>query len=440
MPGLPPPGRSGSAWHNVHPRIDAPFMHICVITNHFPTRSETFVVEHVLGLSRRGYQVSVISGGPGEGIAEAEIAEIEALGVRLRTVVTIRSNIFRRIIQLLGVLLRRPSMIRWLRWRRPWHDCDSFLAALNLFAIQRLRPDLLHIHFGTNARALYRAGARMPAVVTWHGYDANTMPRIQGEDMYHSLFGHSWRHSVGSPFMRQRLLKLGAKEDLLSIIPMGIDLSRFEYTKKHVKSGEPLRLISVGRLDEMKGHEYLIQAVAELINEAFHLSLRIVGAGDLHDKLKSQIADLGMTGSIELTGPLPHDAVAMEMRTAHVFILTGVVARSGRVETQGVVFAEAQAAGLPVIGSSIGGIPGSFVDGVSGLLCPPKDILAIKNAVRFFYDNPQRIHEFGKMGRMFVEEHFTSATMTDRFEDLYRQGAGGARSAQDRHDQQTTSD
>jgi len=221
--------------------------------------------------------------------------------------------------------------------------------------------------------------------------------------------------------MRQRLQLLGANDAQIAQISMGIDISHFTYKKRSIDVNEPLRIISVGRLDEMKGHSFLIQAVSELLDEGHQLELRIVGDGPLRKDLSAQIASSGHLSGICLLGAKNRQGILSELHAASLFCLTGVVASSGRVESQGVVFAEAQATGLPVIGSCVGGVPDSLVDGETGLLCLPRDVPAIKQAILYFLENRRAINQFGCRGRAFVESQFMLSGMMDAFESLYQQ-------------------
>lgn len=395
-------------------------MHICLVPGNFPTRSATFIREHALGLIRRGHRVTVLSSGPGEGISAAELEELSIQGIAMPVCKGLSGNKLRKLGQLVGLLCRKPSTIRWLRLSPPWHDPGAVSAIFQSEALAKLAPDIIHIHFGTLARQLHRIGFQRPVVVTWHGYDANMAPRFCGEGMFRDLFQAGWRHTVGSDFMRRRLINLGAEEAYLSQIPMGIDLAAFPYWEKNREAGTPLRMLSVGRLDEMKGHCHLIQAVTELREEGLDIILRIVGEGYLRGDLMAQIIQSESNDHIQLLGALTSVEVSKEMESAHLFALTGVVASTGRVETQGVVFAEAQASGLPVIGSSIGGVSESLIDGETGRLCPPGDVAAIKEAIRFFERNRELIPEFGRRGRSFVEKYFSIDGMLDAFEYLYQ--------------------
>jgi colanic acid/amylovoran biosynthesis glycosyltransferase len=287
-------------------------------------------------------------------------------------------------------------------------------------AISAAGADFVHVHYGTFAGALHRFGLPEGSLVTWHGYDANEVPRRRGEAMYRELFAGPYRHTVGSSFMSERLVQLGADPGSISLIPMGIDLERFPFVSREpLRPGAAMRLVSVGRLDEMKGHRFLIQAVARLLDDGRDLDLRIIGDGPLAGHLRRQVQATGHADRINLLGAQPSEQVAEELAGAHLFALTGVVASTGRVETQGVVFAEAQATGLPVISCDVGGVSDSLIDGETGVLCPPGDVDAIARAIASFIDDPAKVEAFGRRGREFVEERFSVETMLDSFERLY---------------------
>lgn len=391
---------------------------IIVIAGRFPARSETFIRQHVLNLADRRYCVSVISCGPDEGVQHGEIEEIDRAGVRRIDIPCFGQSQPRNFYRVLAVSIRHPEMLKYLFTSPPWTRREMFWAREIWQVIDEIEPDVLHIHFGSKAGALVRY--RLPlctTVVTWHGYDANHLPNVRGESMYQELFGLPLVHTVGSLFMRQRLKALGATSKQISKIPMGIDTQYFAYKQRTACPARPLKIISVGRLDEMKGHTFLIQAVSELLDEGQSIELKIIGDGPLKPILSAQIDS--KHSAIRLLGPKASHEVLGELYAADLFCLTGIEASSGRIETQGVVFAEAQATGLPVIASAIGGVPDSLSDGETGILCPPGDVSAIKRAIRFFLKDREAGIRFGRQGRKFAESKFSSTSMMNSFESLY---------------------
>jgi len=398
-------------------------MKLCVLTHLFPARSETFVYEHVIGMQKSGYQVSVIAREVGEGITGRELEQLDELGIKRHYVGSYRRGLS-EMLGLARAVIRSSENLGVLVNPEPWPLGQMLLDSDIQRLIRSLAPDLLHIHFATLAARLERTCSGFsdmpPTVVTWHGYDANVIPRAMGPDVYSALFATEIVHTVGSRFMRERLADLGTRKEYVKVIAMGVDLEKFSYrAPRSFRSEEPLRVISVGRLDEMKGHGYLIEAIGELVRRRIAVNLRIVGDGPLRSALKEQIVQGGLQGNIELLGSMPSNLVAAEMSEADLFALACIESSTGRVETQGVVFAEAQAMGLPVVACDVGGVADSLVNGESGTLCPPGDWRQLADAIEYFSQNRKSLESYGKKGRKFVEQQFSLDTMIQHFEEIY---------------------
>lgn len=397
-------------------------MRVCILSHLFPTRSETFVRGHAIGLATRGYEVMAIARSAGSDMSDAESTQLQDAGIQQFHVGLPAS---RRLIlpeYCRQIVRQGPWVVRFSRGTQ-WSLQRSVESVRYLESIQRLHPDVVHVHFGDLGARMARLGRcsrfPIPDIVTWHGYEATILPNVHGQGMYLDLFNTSCIHTVGSSFMRDRLLELGANPDIVRVIPMGIDLSHFAYQERDLSG--ILRVLSVGRLDQMKGHHYLIEAVERLRSEGISVELRIIGDGPLRQELDALIKKLDLNDQIQLMGAMDSDAVAKWMSQAHVFALSGVMADNGRVETQGVVFAEAQATGLPVIACDVGGVRDSLLDGKTGFLCRQRDVEAIANKLAFFNNNREQIVLFGTWGRAFVESRFSQTAMLDEFESLYRE-------------------
>lgn len=405
-------------------RMSRHFLSISVIADRFPRRSETFITEHVVGLARRGYRVSVISHGPGEGITPNELEAIDGLGVERVQVFSFPGGKLRNLFLYGWRLLCPPSGIRLMFFPGPWGRRQLLYAAAFREKIQNQRADVVHVHFGHSAALLHHVGWRGATVVTWHGIDANVLPRLKGRDVYQSLFSSSFAHTVGSGFIRGRLKELGERSNRISIIPMGVCLENFPRKIREGGKSAPLNIISVGRLVPVKGHRFLIDAVGLLRDAGHAIEARIIGDGELREALQEQIQRLGLEEAVRLLGSRPANQVSEELRLADIFVLPGMVAVDGSVESQGVVFAEAQASGLPVIASDVGGVPDSIRHGETGILCPPGDVKAIAQAIQSFVQDPGKLQTFGCRGRAFVEKRFSSEVMLDSFEQLYGEIVG----------------
>jgi colanic acid/amylovoran biosynthesis glycosyltransferase len=100
-------------------------------------------------------------------------------------------------------------------------------------------------------------------------------------------------------------------------------------------------------------------------------------------------------------------------------VLPSVVAAAGDEENQPVALAEAQACGIPVVASRIGGIPESMKDGESGILVPAGDVDALAGAIVKLAADPGRWPRMGHMGRELIEEQFDVDKLNRKLEQTY---------------------
>lgn len=396
---------------------------LTIVAGEFPARSETFVRNHATGVARRGWRVGVVSSGPGEGMTEEELAEIDTLGVTRSYWGVWAPSSARRVVQFAGELLRAPGLIAALNGRDGWTRPELFAGQRMRRVLNAVATGTLHIHYGKYAALLAAAGWTRPAIVTWHGFDANMVPKLRGADVYRPLFAKDWTHTVGSDFMRERLVTLGARPDRIVKIPMGVDFERFTEFDRRGRGQGPLKVISVGRLNEMKGYPVLLEGIAAARAQGADVVVTILGEGPDREPITRRIAELGLTEQVRLLGAQPAARVASELAAADVFALTGVVASSGVVETQGVAYIEAQATGLPVIASDVGGVSKSMIPGETGTLTAERDVEAVADALVAYAASPELRHAHGRAGAEFVRSRFSQTTMLDAFEALYAEHA-----------------
>jgi colanic acid/amylovoran biosynthesis glycosyltransferase len=392
---------------------------ICIIAGSFPARSETFVREHVLGLARRGWKVHVIAGDIGAEINEEELCEIDAAGVQRHYIDFFSGTRWCKLYKQLAQCVKNPLLFKYYKGQEVWSRPEILWSAQVAKLINHLNPAVLHIHYGAIAGPLSFFKLPQKIITTWHGYDANIKPKLLGSNMYHSLFEKEGMHTVGSEFMVKRLEFLGCSVNNIKKIPMGIDVRSFPFVDRSSREINILQVVSVGRLDEMKGHRYLIQAIGLLRSWSVPINLRIIGEGPLRSKLEKQIKKENLESMVTLLGAQSSDDVYKELARADVFALAGVVAGNGRVETQGVVIIEAQATGLPVIVTDVGGVSESLQARETGQLVSSRDVEGFARAIQVYAIDKNKRIKHGQAGSQFVRERFLIEAMLDQFEEIY---------------------
>jgi glycosyltransferase involved in cell wall biosynthesis len=202
----------------------------------------------------------------------------------------------------------------------------------------------------------------------------------------------------------------------------GVDIMRFSYpyseaekeqfrTKVGLRNGQVVGIIA--RLSPVKGHKYLLAAMREVVNLKPHAQLLIVGEGPLKEELFEQTMALGLKENVVFLGSTFDTAIALSV--IDIFALPSLQ------EGLGLSIMEAQAAGVPVIASNVGGIYTIIKDRENGLLIPPKDSLSLTQAIIELMDNPKLAKKMGEKGREVIRENFSLDEMTERIEKLYIQ-------------------
>jgi colanic acid/amylovoran biosynthesis glycosyltransferase len=206
---------------------------------------------------------------------------------------------------------------------------------------------------------------------------------------------------------------------------MGVDLRAFVPKESRTpRTGGP-SLLTIARLVEFKGVEYALRAVALLVQRYPDLKYRVIGDGPLRSSLEKLRRELGIEANVEFMGARPQEELNAAYEQADLFVLPSILASNGATETQGVVLIEAQAMGLPVVASCVGGIPDSLADGVSGVLVPERNPEALARKLSELLEHPELWPGMGRAGQRFVQERFDSRKLNDRLEELYRQVLSG---------------
>jgi len=255
--------------------------------------------------------------------------------------------------------------------------------------------------------------ARLPFVVSIHGERTLRLPRA-GPILRGSARCARAVITVSESLKNLTSQTVGIPLERMTVIYNGVDLDKF--TEKFVTGHSSLvtpHVGCVGTLREVKGHRYLLEAIAAVREQVPHVHLSLVGDGPARGALEDLRQRLGLNGSVSLWGM--RDDVHALLKQFDVFVLPSL--------SEGISNAllEAMAAGLPVVATNVGGTPEVVQHGVTGLLVPPQDSRALADALRQVLSDPDRRHEMGRKGRERVEAHFSLSAMARHYEQVYEQ-------------------
>ena len=289
-----------------------------------------------------------------------------------------------------------------------------------LHMFRKLKPDLIHFNdpavVGLLAGRLQRNAA---LVITHHTPELNRQYGWCGKWLERFAFG-------GCPFviftsesdLRTGVESDGIQEEYSTVIPYGIDAAAFGSRHDRLRTRQELgipaghRIVgNVSRLDEQKGHVYLIEAAKTVLSHDNNVTFVIVGDGPLRDKLIATAQRAGIVGHFVFTGH--RSDVARLLSAFDVFVMPSLF--------EGLCMAvlEALATAVPVVAAHVGGIPSSVVESVTGKLVPPGAANALAEGILWMLQHPEEAREMGLRGRRRIENQFTIESMLAGTEAVY---------------------
>jgi len=295
------------------------------------------------------------------------------------------------------------------------------------FQLRRLvvteKPDIIHCHSrrgGDFLGGLAAIGTSIPAVLS-RRVDNTEVSLIAG--LRYRPFCKVIAISEAIACM---LRESGLDEERLTVIRDAVDTERFmalpDDEAFHTEFGlseADFVLATIAQLIPRKGHQYLLEAVAQLKIDHPNLKVIIFGQGPLETELRERTANLGLGGMVQFAG-FRRD---LDEYLARLDLLV----HPALAEGLGVAALKAAAAGVPVVGFAAGGLSEAVADGVTGLLVPPKDVDALREAIAKLIENPALRDELGEAGRRRMQGEFSIEAMVDEHIQLYESVLNGRR-------------
>jgi glycosyltransferase involved in cell wall biosynthesis len=306
-----------------------------------------------------------------------------------------------------------------------WRRRDE-VGKLSTF-IARVKPDIVNAH-------LFRSTAVAAPLARWH--------RARVVETYHGREG--WRRGlIGGSFLADRLVSRfvdrviavseAARAFLISgkgydarkivVVPNGRDLSVFRpgagglAVRKELGIDRATPLVGVvGRLEEQKGHVYMLDAWPSVLAELPDARLLIVGEGSLRGALERRVNALGIASSVLFAG--------FRADVPRVLDALDVLALPSLYEGMPLTAIEASAMAKPVVATAVDGTPEVIREGRTGRLIPPREPAALSRALRAVLRDPEAAQRMGRAGRDFVLNRFDLTRQVEATARVYRETAG----------------
>jgi glycosyltransferase involved in cell wall biosynthesis len=349
-----------------------PLKRVAYVVNVFPKISETFIAHELAELRRRGVELRVCSlRRPTESIRHRFIAD-----AGLEAVTSYETAAF-------------PRLLRGFK------------------------PELLHAHFATEPAAAaweLAAGLRVPFTFTAHGYDIR---HKAPPDFAQRAAAARAVITVSEANRRHIAQTFGVAHERIEVIPSGVDTRRCRpATPARGPNRVPL-IVCVARHVKVKNLNLLLEACAELLRRRVRFRCVSVGGGVCRAELEQQRSRLGLEEVVEFVGPQEHTEVVAWWQRADIAVLTS------QSEGMPVCLMEAAACSVPAVATGVGGVPELIQHGITGLVTPPGQALALAEALQELLTNSTRATEMGRAARRRAEEQFSLERQVDSLLTLW---------------------
>jgi glycosyltransferase involved in cell wall biosynthesis len=327
---------------------------------------------------------------------------------------------------MLANLRQSPSL--W--FQVPLFLCSMFFNAALL--IRRERINLIHAHWvlpqGLVARAL-QSWLKVPVVLTVHGGDAFAFRGSIGRTLKRLALRNVDACTANSSATQKEIRKCDPARDI-RIIPMGVDVDsfhpkNFEQNLRTELQIEGEMILFVGRLVEKKGVRELLNAMPSVIRAFPKAVLVVIGEGIERKELEGLAQSLGIQPSVRFLGRIANEDLPKYYAAAHVFVGPSIVDKFGDTEGLGIVFLEAAASQVAMIGTSVGGISDVLIDQITGTQVSPNDPDQLAREINRLLRSPELRDSLGLKARHHVVENFSWKCIATSFTKLFEEVIDG---------------
>ncbi len=285
--------------------------------------------------------------------------------------------------------------------------------------LKKIDPDILHAHFASSYGFFAALSNYHPFFLSVWGYDTITFPKKSF--IHKSIIKYTLKKAdklfSTSKFLADETSKYTNKE--LIVTPFGVDTTTF---KPGMETKDNKFVFgTVKALETKYGIDFLLKAVNLIKDKLLNWELWIAGTGTKEEELKELAKSLGIDKNTKFLGRIPHEQVPNLLQKMHLFTVTSV----WECESFGVAAVEAEAVGLPVIASDLGGLSEVIVNGDTGFHIEPRNIEDIANKILYLYENKDIRENLGKKARENVLKKYVwkdnAKIMLDEYKKILEQ-------------------
>lgn len=301
----------------------------------------------------------------------------------------------------------------------------DMLAAWRVYkAVRDLEPDVLHGH-GAKGGALARI---VGTILARRGRPVARFYTPHGGSLHFPKASHSGRFYFAVERMLERFCdglihvsryeamayreKVGKPRCGASVVVNGLRREEFEEV---VPAADARDIVYMGMMRDLKGPDVLIRAVAAIRDRTGRApTVAMIGDGPDLASYRRLVEDLGLSQAVAFHAPMP---TRRGMAHGHLMVVPS------RAESMPYIVLESIAAALPLVATSVGGIP-EVVGAAPSRLVPPGEIEAMADAIERALSDPVRTRTRALLARATLRERFTVEAMADATERLYAAALG----------------
>jgi glycosyltransferase involved in cell wall biosynthesis len=368
----------------------------------FSTLSETFIYDLILGLDHRKICENIV-------VCRKRTLEIER--PYKEVIVLKESNIIFRALN---------------KFTDPDHmQLQENRQLKNL--IREFKPDVIHAHFGIAGirinNFVQKNRIKIPVITSFHGSDVLFNPHnVKGylSNLLKLNTNPFLIMTTPTQFLKNECLALGLESSKIHVMNNTIN-QMFLHTKQATpwNGKDKLRIVIVGRLVPMKGHEYALRALAVLKQTFSNFELHILGDGRSKETLQLLTQELGLREEVVFHGPVKHQDLPEALSKFHVSLTPSVKAPDGQEESFCISLIEASLVGLYCLASDAGG-PNEVLKDKREFLYPQKDYDALAGKIMHFVEKYDQMNPKIKELQDFMLQHYHPDQYFIRYDQVYK--------------------
>ena len=273
--------------------------------------------------------------------------------------------------------------------------------------------DIVHSHW-LIPQGIVQSFFKKPYIVTGHGGDVTSLNKGIFKKLKIRCLKNAKYVTVVSEYLKSKVQEL-VPEINPSVISMGVDVTKFgkQYrVENYFNQGDKKVVLFVGRLVEIKGVNYLIDAIKNI-----DALLVIAGDGPLRQQLEEQAAE--MKDKVVFLGAKTHEELKTIYASADVFVAPSITAQDGAREGFGLVLLEAMASELPIVASRSGGIVQLIQNGENGLLCEEKSVEQLRDNIKSLLSNAD-LYQKIVYGSQQTLKKYDYRTITENYKTILK--------------------